>query len=355
MNKSIITKIFWITFAWMLVSVANFFMGYSILLEFNCDLQGKDPIIPFYASLITGLVAGLTGGTVMVVLWEKWLRTKPYGWTLINIFISYILVFIVVAVPTGLFYQINFLNLPISDLRVWNEMFSSLSNATTLVPFFFWLVTVIFTMIALQVNDKFGPGIFREFLLGRYFQPKREERIFMFLDLRSSTSIAEKLGEEKYFNFLREVYQEITPAILNHSGEIYQYVGDEIVVSWKPHLGYDNFNCIECFLDIQKALREKANYYMSKYEIEPVFKAGIHSGHVMAGEIGVVKRDIAFSGDVLNTTSRIQEKCNELGVELLISKKTTEDLKRVGDKYTLTEIGAIHLKGKQEEVTLYTI
>ena len=45
--------------------------------------------------------------------------------------------------------------------------------------------------VLLLVNDKYGPGVFRDFLLGRYFQPKREERIFMFLDIKSSTTIAE--------------------------------------------------------------------------------------------------------------------------------------------------------------------
>jgi adenylate cyclase len=207
----------------------------------------------------------------------------------------------------------------------------------------------------LLVNDKYGTGVFKYFLLGRYFHPKREERIFMFLDLRSSTSIAEKLGEERYFNFLKDVFNYSTSGILNNKGEIYQYVGDEIVISWKTDQGTENVNCINCFFDIQKALKDKASYFQAKYNLQPEFKAGLHYGHVMAGEIGVVKRDIAFSGDVLNTTARIQGKCNELGVDLLISKFLLDKLNFVSNSYEPKEVAKIELRDKELPMTLFTV
>ena len=61
------------------------------------------------------------------------------------------------------------------------------------------------TLFVSEVSDNLGQGILLNFLIGRYHRPREEERIFMFLDLRSSTTIAEKLGEEKYFNFIRQV------------------------------------------------------------------------------------------------------------------------------------------------------
>ena len=140
----------------------------------------------------------------------------------------------------------------------------------------------IFTLIALLVNDKYGPGIFVSFLLGKYFHPKREERIFMFLDLRGATTIAEQLGESKYFNFLKDVFRDATPEILSSKGEIYQYVGDEIVISWKKDSGTLNANCLQCFFDIQQKLLDKASYYRENYNgIVPEFKAGLHFGFVI--------------------------------------------------------------------------
>ncbi|MEP4093671.1 adenylate/guanylate cyclase domain-containing protein [Reichenbachiella sp.] len=353
-NSSII-KIMWITAGWIVVSILNFFLGYSSLLEYNCDLEGKSVLLPFMGSIYTGIMAGLTGGSIMVLVWEKWLRSKPYGQALLYILATYSIVFVFVSIQAGLFHHVNILDLPITSPKVWTATFDLLLDPISIAPYFFWLLIVCLTLIFLQVNDKFGPGIFKEFLLGKYFQPKREERIFMFLDLRSSTSIAEKLGEEKYFNFLKQVYSWVTPAILNHAGEIYQYVGDEIVISWKPKYGFLRANCLECFFDIQKSLKAKKGYFIEKYGVNPEFKAGLHYGHVMAGEIGVVKRDIAFSGDVLNTTSRIQEQCNPLGVDLLVSKLLSDKLGSIDQKYHLKEIGAMHLKGKAEEVTLFTV
>jgi adenylate cyclase len=233
-----------------------------------------------------------------------------------------------------------------------------LEDATSVAQvtvYVFWLIVVALTLIALQINDKYGPGVFGSFLLGKYFHPKREERIFMFLDLRGSTTIAEKLGESAYFNFLKDLFRDVTPGILDSKGEIYQYVGDEVVISWKNTVGVAKANCIQCYLNIQQILFEKRSYYQEKYHgIVPEFKAGLHSGYVMVGEIGIVKREIAYSGDVLNTTARIQSKCNELGVNILLSKNLKQRL-NLPESMDIIPIGELPLRGKQEAVMLYTL
>ena len=227
-------------------------------------------------------------------------------------------------------------------------------NWTLISYFILWGGIILLTLFLLQVNDKFGPGILLKFLAGNYHQPKKEERIFMFMDMRSSTSIAEKIGNEKYFYLLNDLFSDITDTILNNEGEIYQYVGDEIVISWTLKKGIRNANCLRCFTQIQEKLTELAPIYQKEYELMPEFKAGIHSGLVMAGEIGVIKKDIIFSGDVLNTTARIQELCNQYSVDILISKETFELLSDT-DGYTLIPMGSIELRGKKTKIELNTI
>jgi adenylate cyclase len=102
-------------------------------------------------------------------------------------------------------------------------------------------------------------------------------------------------------------------------------------------------------------LNKKLDYYNEKYGVVPEFKAGLHYGYVMAGEIGVVKREIAFSGDVLNTTSRIQSKCNELGVNILLSKFLLDKLNLRPDTFTPKLMGDIVLRGKEQSLSLYTV
>lgn len=83
-----------------------------------------------------------------------------------------------------------------------------------------------------QMNKKFGPGVLIPLLLGKYRHPQEEERIFMFMDLESSTSHAENLGHIKYSALIRDSFLDISRALSKNRAEVYQYVGDEIVVSW---------------------------------------------------------------------------------------------------------------------------
>ena len=61
--------------------------------------------------------------------------------------------------------------------------------------------------------------------------PKAEDRVFLFLDLEGSTQLAERLGSALYFELLRRCLDDLTEPILETEGEIYQYAGDEIVVT----------------------------------------------------------------------------------------------------------------------------
>ena len=354
--KGQIEKICWITLFWTLCAVFQFLIGYATLIGFDVDLSGLNPVTFLKGSIFTGIVAGLLGGSLIVFFWENWLRTKSYGWSLLNIFWSYTVLFLLVHILGDLYSPVTKSNNSLIHSDSWKEVWLMLTSLSFIQNYLSWLIIVILTLIALLVNDKYGPGVFVSFLLGKYFHPKREERIFMFLDLRGATSIAEQLGESRYFNFLKDVFRDSTPEILKSKGEIYQYVGDEIVISWQKDTGILNANCLQCFFDIKQRLLDNASYYRENYDgILPEFKAGLHFGFVMVGEIGIVKRDIAYSGDVLNTAARIQSKCNELGVNILISKNLLVGLGSLPNPFKPIEIGEIDLRGKQHSLMLYTV
>ncbi len=340
-----------ITVAWVLVALLDFFGAYGVLLQYNCELEDVNPWVPFGTSLMIGLLAGTIGGSTMVFSWGGWLRSKTYGRALVDIWWSYTLIYLFVSSLSGFYFYSR----QAEGQFVWQDVAIILFNPQQIRNYLYWLGIMLITMIFLQVNDKYGPGNFRALLFGKYFRPRREERIFMFLDLRSSTTIAEKLGERRYFNFINDVFKSVTPSILRFQGEIYQYVGDEIVITWKMRSGDQRGNCVQCFFHAQKALQAKRDYFEKEYGVVPQFKAGLHFGYVMAGEIGIVKRDISFSGDVLNTTSRIQDKCNELGVDILLSKPLVDRLDLTPYSIEPREIGEMALKGKEEKVTLVTV
>lgn len=355
MLKSKIYNIFWITLAWTFISMFQYLIGYAISIQFGYQPLGEEIVAAWTGALITGITAGTIGGSILVFFWEKWLRSKPYGWTLRNILITYTIVFLFISYISTLYFASNHPTMELQNSNIWLIALNYSLQPNILIPYSVWLLIVMLTLITMLVNDKYGPGVFVKFLLGKYFNPKREERVFMFMDLRSSTSIAEKLGEAQYFNFIKEVYKVTTPGILNNRGEIYQYVGDEIVVSWPIKSGIEKGNCINCYFDVKSLLHRKEIYFLKKYGVQPEFKAGLHYGSVMAGEIGIVKRDIAYSGDVLNTTSRIQELCNSLKVDILLSGSLTKKIDFDRLKVQTRSMGEISLRGKSNKVELFSI
>jgi len=185
-------KIGWIMLAWTIVSLFIFLIGIASVIDANYiwdadyDVGRIDFWQGVYISIFSGLLAGVVGGSVIIFLWEKWLRSKPYGWTLRNIILTYIIIFNIVSIPTIIVNNTYNIDAGFFSEHAWNELREAYTSPSLLVPFFVWLIVVISTLIVFQVNDKYGPGVFRKFLLGKYFNPTREERIFMFLALRLS-------------------------------------------------------------------------------------------------------------------------------------------------------------------------
>ncbi len=216
----------------------------------------------------------------------------------------------------------------------------------------YWVTLLIFTQLYLEINDKYSPGVFFEILRGKYDEPKIENRIVMFIDLKDSTPIAEKLGHSKYFKFIREFIREVSIAIIERQGQIYQYVGDEIVTSWK-YSPKNMQKALDSLILARKYLNKQNDRFKRRYDQLPEFRVGLHVGEVTIGEIGVIKKDLAMSGDTMNTTARIRSKCNELNEKFIISEdfRVKSALKDFQIKY----LGEIDLKGKSESLKLYAL
>ncbi|MDM8160502.1 adenylate/guanylate cyclase domain-containing protein [Labilibaculum sp. K2S] len=206
-----------------------------------------------------------------------------------------------------------------------------------------------------EIDRKLGKGILVKFLLGRYYKPKEEKRIFLFMDLKSSTYYAEKLGHFKYSRLIQDCFKDISDAVRVNHAQIYQYVGDEVVLTWKINDGIENLRCLQVFYDFLDILEKKKGYYQKTYGMIPIFKAGVHSGKVMVAEVGELKSEIAYHGDAINTASRIQGLCNSYESRLLISGDLLAELKKKNKKVDMyTFLGAVLLTGKKIPTELYS-
>ena len=199
-------------------------------------------------------------------------------------------------------------------------------NSTFIIDFFYGFIVSVTFVTFLQVRRLQSRGVLINYLLGRYHHPTEVERIFLFVDLKSSTTLGDQMGNMKFSAFLREYFFDITEPLLLTKGDVYMYEGDGVIISWPMRLGLKRANCVQCFFYMQDSFKKLQSKYEKKFGTSPVFKAGLHGGKVIVTWVGEVKREIVYHGDVLNTTSRIQGECNRLEEDFLISESLLKKL-----------------------------
>jgi adenylate cyclase len=205
-----------------------------------------------------------------------------------------------------------------------------------------------------QMVRKVGRDVMLNLITGRYYHPVYEERVFLFLALKSPRQMAHKLGHQRFHRFLNDLAGDIATPLLAHGGEIYQYVEDLMVVTWKYRDGMEGARCFRAWQDIRSALGEAEEDYLRKYGVAPELHAAFHGGRVVRGEIGDLKTEMVFHGDVMNTSARILELSLEHHKEVLISGDLIADLP-AGVPFRPELCGSILLRGKTQPIELYCL
>jgi len=309
----------------------------------------------YYRSLLSvwaGLFIGFTIYMTMIsykkiILKRLIRRTNLFFLLIINTFSNVIIIMVVAWIGVVLFYMNgNFGNL--------FKNLNALTGFESQIGLLFGLTLSIFFNFFFIINTLIGKNVLIKLFIGKYRKPFEVERVFMFLDIKSSTAIAEKIGHIKFLSLVNDFFYDILDPINQTKGEIYKYVGDEAIATWKIKHAIKQANCIECFFLIKEKINSRSDYYLEKYGVVPEFKAGIHGGIVITGELGYTKREIAFMGDVLNTTARIEEACKTYNQDFLISEEIMNQIKGTNN-FRLEEIGGVKLRGKENEMRLFGV
>jgi adenylate cyclase len=302
-----------------------------------------------YNSVVIGLSLGLVFGLLELILFpttNKQIRGWPFTKLLIfKAFLYTFVIYIITASLTIVYFSGKGLEI--------SEYLALIIAPSQLILVIYSLVVYSFFVLMLQINQLLGEGVLWKFIRGKYHKPREEERIFMFLDMRSSTMVAEKIGHKRFYTLLNELFHEISQPVLQTKAEIYQYVGDEVVLTWEIEDGLENFNCLKVFFLFQENLRRNSESYLNNFGVRPEFKAGLHFGKVISAQIGDLKREIVYNGDVLNTTARIQGECNKYKQDLLVSGALMKRLGQVNG-FLWEKIDTVILRGKEIEVELFS-
>ncbi len=344
-------RFFRINFKWIAISIVTWTLSKQLFLSIK--LWGLDDTVFYRADisvgllfvsvLMSGIIDGFAFGLVDC-LFDTYFKTTRFAGrvaakTLVNLAIGLSLTATLVPM---------FANL--SDEIAKNIVAHMMALPNLIILSVYMLVITFLLQLSkaaalwIQTNDLLQ-------ILSLPGDAVEEDRIFMFVDMKSSTMHAEQMGAARYSAFIRDCFVDMTKAADRTKAEIYQYVGDEVVFTWKT--SDVNFRrSIEHYYFFLQNLEARARYYKKHYNTIPQFKAGIHHGKVIRTQVGSLRKSIAFHGDVVNTASRIQGKCNELNRDLLVS---TAILDGLPEMYTADFEGAYQLKGKNQEINLFSI
>ncbi len=332
----------------LIVNKLNRLLRFGI---FSCVLFGLIFYIDtngfYFLQLAMGFFFGIAFGTIEEITNHRKITSLSLPSQYLLKFAGFLLILFIITFWT--------IYMRYSLTAIDGELLKAVFNERRLTSLFISAFVVGSTVsVYFQIEKLVGKNMLTNYLKGKYRRPKKEIRVFLFMDLKSSTSILEKLGNDMYYSFLNDAITDMSTAIIETKAEIYQYVGDEIVFSWPLEKGITNNRCLLLFEKITETLERRRSYYLKHYGFVPEFKGALHAGVVLAAIIGHIKKNIVYSGDVLIATALMESLCRRYEAKLLISKSLFNLLDK---RYVILydELGAVELKGKDETIELLKI
>ncbi|MEO1020920.1 MAG: adenylate/guanylate cyclase domain-containing protein [Bacteroidota bacterium] len=169
-----------------------------------------------------------------------------------------------------------------------------------------------------------------------------EERAFIFIDLNDSTSISEQLSPLAYSRLLSTAFGILEQISENYPFRVYQYVGDEVVLSWKPSSHPEAWNmAIQLVFEFNIALRAHHPQFYRAFKIAPVFKSSIHYGRVAKAIVGTSFPNMAYHGEVLNASAKMLTQAKQHHSALVISQPIYNRLSLAELPFRFTPIGSL--------------
>ncbi len=106
---------------------------------------------------------------------------------------------------------------------------------------------------------------------------------------------------------LDRTFRLLTLAVVDYRGEVLNYIGDEVIVTWRERDGAIDCRPLRCFAAMRHELSGASSQFEREFGAVPRIRGSLHFGPVIVGEIGDVKRAIVFNGDVMNAAARLEE------------------------------------------------
>ncbi|MBP5601763.1 MAG: HAMP domain-containing protein [Treponema sp.] len=212
------------------------------------------------------------------------------------------------------------------------------------------------------MRDTFGKIVtpqIRDYLLNKNVALGGEslDVTVMFCDIRGFTSLSENMAPEKIVSFLNKYFTGLEKCIARHNGVINKYIGDAVMALFGAPMQSESHasDAYAAACDMRNELVKMNQEFKAEGLPEIRFGIGLHSGTVLAGNIGAENRmEYTVIGDTVNTASRIEGLCKLYKKDLLLSESTAQRLKEKNPALQLTFVEESEIRGRKEKVKLYS-
>jgi adenylate cyclase len=228
------------------------------------------------------------------------------------------------------------------------------SHKTFWIDVTYSVACVIFANLVLGITNIIGPRAFLNFISGRYHTPVEERRFVLFVDIAGSTGLAERLGGIAIHRLLDRTFRLLTLSVIDYRGEVLNYVGDEVIVTWRERSGAVECRPLRCFMAMRDELARAAGQLQREFGVVPRIRGSLHFGSVIVGEIGDLKRAIVFNGDVMNTAARLEELSRDVDGGFLASRAAMQRFNSV-PPFAVRDLGRLPIRGRVEGIDVVGI
>jgi adenylate cyclase len=224
-----------------------------------------------------------------------------------------------------------------------------MSHETFWLGLIYSIVLSVLINLALGTSNIIGHRAFLNFITGRYHTPVEENRFVLFVDIAGSTGLAERLGGLAIHRLLDQTFRLLTLAVVDYRGEVLNYVGDEVIVTWGERSGTIDCRPLRCFMAMRDELAQASRQFEQEFGVVPRIRGSLHFGPVIVGEIGDVKRAIVFNGDVMNTAARLEELSRKVDGGFLASSAAMQKF-RSTLPFAVRALGRLAIRGRADGI-----
>jgi adenylate cyclase len=208
--------------------------------------------------------------------------------------------------------------------------------------------------LAFAIANLIGARALVNFATGRYHSPVTENRFVLFVDIAGSTGLAESLGGLAIHRLLDRTFRLLTLSVVDYRGEVLNYVGDEVIVTWPERDGAIDCRPLRCFVAMRDELARAGSQLEREFGVVPRIRGSLHFGPVIIGEIGDVKRAIVFNGDVMNTAARLEELSRQVDGGFLASRAAMQRFSST-PPFVVRDLGRLPIRGRADGIDVIGI